>query len=263
MVFCGLILAIFLISAIFPQSSMGIPVPLREIVHPIDNAIMILIPEGNFIYGISSEDLNKIYEYDGVSPPQFKYEVQKNLSRFLPAYYIDKYEVTNRQYAKFLRETRYKKKPKYWDNPIWNRPDYPVVGVGWNDAIAYCTWAEKRLPKEKEWEKAARGTDGRWWPWGDEFRVGNCNSDEIKLGRTVKVGKFPRSASHYGLMDMAGNVWEMVEGEENSSPWGRYVMRGGAFLSRAAFVRTTVRWSPDDKENGAVWLGFRCVKDLE
>jgi len=229
---------------------------------PKDGAKVRLIPEGYFIYGISRQDLESIYKYDGVRTPQLKYEVDENRIRYLPAYYIDKYEVTNKQYAKFLEETGHRK-PKYWDNPKWNQPDQPVVGIGLEDAEAYCRWAGKRLPTEEEWEKAARGTDGRLWPWGNEFQRGNCNSDELKKGSMVSVGSFPKGISPYGVHDMAGNVWEIVECQEGSYLWKGLIMRGGSFLSRDIFVRTTVRWSPRDDETGSYLLGFRCVQDIE
>ncbi|MCK5554331.1 MAG: SUMF1/EgtB/PvdO family nonheme iron enzyme, partial [Deltaproteobacteria bacterium] len=99
----------------------------------------------------------------------------------------------------------------------------------------------------------------RWWPWGNDFCAGYINSGELQIGRTTNVTQFPKGISPHGCYDMSGNVWEMCEGSwiENMP-----LMRGGCFLGRATFVRTTVRWSPEDPVNGAHWLGFRCVKEI-
>lgn len=227
------------------------------IINEKDDAEMILVPEGQFIKGIDRRTLDEVYEFDGYEEPLFERETPQRVI-YLRSYYIDKYVVTNRQYLKFIEETGHRE-PYDWGNPLWNQPNHPVVGVGWDDAEAYANWAEKRLPTEAEWEKAARGTDTRWWPWGNKFHRKYCNSAELNLSRTVEVGKYPLGVSPYGAHDMAGNVWEICDGY-----WlgrGR-VMKGGCFISRATFCRVTARWSPDDEDRGAVWLGFRCVKDL-
>ncbi|MGQ9655720.1 MAG: formylglycine-generating enzyme family protein, partial [Thermodesulfobacteriota bacterium] len=117
----------------------------------------------------------------------------------------------------------------------------------------------KSLPTEAQWEKAGRGVDRRWWAWGNEFLPGRCNSREHGLLRTSEVGIFDDGVSPYGCYDMCGNVWEMCEGrwQGNHPP-----MRGGCFLGNATFVRITCRWTPEDPDNGAHWLGFRCVKEV-
>ena len=135
----------------------------------------------------------------------------------------------------------------------------PVVFVGWDDARAYAKWAGKSLPKEAQWEKAGRGTDGRLWSWGHEFMPNRCNSREYNLGHTSEIGIFHEGMSPYGCYDMCGNVWEMCEGrwQEEHLP-----MRGGCFLGSATFVRVTCRWTPEDSTDGAHWLGFRCVREM-
>ena len=135
----------------------------------------------------------------------------------------------------------------------------PVVFIGWDDARAYATWAGKVLPTESQWEKAGRGTDGRWWAWGHEFMPDKCNSRELGLRTTSEIGRFDEGISPFGCYDMCGNVWEMCEGRwlDENLP-----MRGGCFLGSATFVRVTCRWTPEDPVNGAHWLGFRCVKEL-
>jgi formylglycine-generating enzyme required for sulfatase activity len=234
----------------------GAPLPPR-IVSPYDQSEMVLIPAGEFIFGIDEEELMQIFALDGKTNPVFMTEVPAR-KVFLYDYYIDVYPVTNAQYSRFIEETSHRK-PLLWEEAGWNHPLQPVVGLGWDDARSYAAWVGKKLPSEEEWEKAARGTDRRWWPWGNDFYVGYVNSSELQIGRTTNVARFPKGASPYGCYDMSGNVWEMCEGF-----WmpNMPVMRGGCFLGRATFVRTTVRWSPEDPVNGAHWLGFRCAKEI-
>lgn len=233
-----------------------LPFP-SEIESPYDNAVMVLVPEGEFTMGIKKEDLIQIFALDGKENPVFATEVPAK-EVYVGAYYIDKYPVTVAQYGRFLIE-RGHRKPLLWEQPGWSDPSQPVVGLGWNDARAYAAWAGKELPSEAQWEKAARGTDGFWWPWGNDFFAGRCNSAELGIGKTTDVTRFPEGASPYGACEMSGNVWEMCEGVwiENMP-----LMKGGCFLGRATFVRASTRWSPEDPENGAHWLGFRCVKEI-
>jgi len=234
----------------------GPPFP-PEIQSPYDDAAMILIPEGPFTMGIDREELLQIFALDGKENPVFATEVPAKQVH-VDAYYIDKYPVTNARYAKFINETSHRE-PLLWDHPGWNDPEQPVVGLGWDDARAYAAWARKEIPSEAQWEKAARGNDRRWWPWGNDFIAGYCNSAELGIGRTTVVTRLSQGASPYGCLDMSGNVWEMCEGSWiDNSP----LMKGGCFLGRATFVRVSARWSPEDPLNGAHWLGFRCVKEI-
>jgi formylglycine-generating enzyme required for sulfatase activity len=229
----------------------------QTIISPIDGAEMVLIPEGPFIMGMPQEELQQVFLLDGKVTSVFLTEVPARTVNLGP-YYIDRYPVTNYQYSKFVEETGHRR-PWLWDDPMWNQPMQPVVGVGWEDARAYAKWAGKSLPTEAEWEKAGRGTDGRWWAWGNEFLPNRCNSREYGLNRTTEIGLFDEGVSPYGCYDFCGNVWEMCEGSWQGNP---YVMRGGCFLGSATFVRVTCRWAPEDPVNGAHWLGFRCVKKI-
>jgi formylglycine-generating enzyme required for sulfatase activity len=132
--------------------------------------------------------------------------------------------VTNAQYERFVAETG-AAAPPHWPAPT----DHPVTFVDWHEASSFCAWAGGRLPKEAEWEKAARGTDGRTYPWGEEEDEGRAAvGTGIKHGSTSPVGSHPSGASPYGLLDMAGNVWEWTSTEY---PPGERVLRGGSFAS--------------------------------
>jgi len=141
----------------------------------------------------------------------------------LPDYQIARTPVTNAQYRAFVQATGHAP-PRHWaeGRPPRDQSDHPVVWVTWHDAILYCRWLFKTtgkpyaLPSEAEWEKAARGTDGRVYPWGDEWDATRCNSDEGGMGGTTAVGAYPGGAGPYGLLDVAGNVWEWTR-----SLWGR------------------------------------------
>lgn len=233
--------------------------PARITTEP-DQAEMILIPEGKFIYGTTQREIRTLIKRlkakweRNIYPTEFKKK-----TRTLPSFYIDRYEVTNEQYNNFVSATDHRPS-RFARYPQLNAPKQPVVGVGWSDAIAYCTWSQKRLPTEEEWEKAARGTDGRIWPWGNKPEPKIYNGKAIANYAPIEVGKFPKSDSPYGVADMAGNVWEMTSGNWKR---GAKAMRGGSFLNHLADVRTTVRWAASDEEHGANWLGFRCAKDAE
>jgi formylglycine-generating enzyme required for sulfatase activity len=177
----------------------------------------------------------------------------------LPEFRIAKYSVTNMEYFRFVEATGHRR-PDHWLRDGSYPPKlarHPVVFVSWEDAVAYTSWAGARLPAEAEWEKAARGIDGRIYPWGNEFMVENCNTSESGTDGTRLVDAHPGGASVYGVMDMAGNVWEWTATNyENDEQWR--VLKGGAWDykgikdTRCAF---RVYFRPDFR-NGAV--GFRC-----
>lgn len=168
----------------------------KTIINSKDGSELILISAGEFTMG-SPEGEGEPGEHP-----------QHNV--YLDAYYIGKYEVTNKQFAKFVNETSYQAQGSWKDYYKSGTEDHPVVSVTWNDATAYCQWANLRLPTEAEWEKAARGTDGRKYPWGNEWDASRCNNysvDGLPSG-PKPVGSFPSGASPYGCLDMVGNAWE-------------------------------------------------------
>jgi formylglycine-generating enzyme required for sulfatase activity len=208
---------------------------------------------------------------------------------YLHDFWIDRREVTNEDYAKFLRyvqESHDHKKchpqepkdkdhtPAYWGNSQWNQPKQPVVGVDWFDAFAYAKWAKKRLPTEAEWEKAARGLDRREFPWGHSWDETKANADR-KHQTTLAVGSFPDGASPYGAMDMSGNVAEWCADwyDEryyhvplDAPPTGpnqgsKRVVRGGSFLNVAGECRASFRTHLPPTTR-LFTIGFRCAKDL-
>jgi iron(II)-dependent oxidoreductase len=238
-------------------SAVAQPAPPRTITWKQDGAPMVLVPAGPFVYGIGAVQRDSLLRALGTpNQPIFALEAWRQV-KTLPAFYIDRYEVTNGQYQKFVVATHHRR-PASWKSRLLNAPNQPVVGIGWPDARAYARWAGKRLPSEEEWEKAARGTDGRFWPWG------NRPSSEYYNGRAqgsfapVAVGSFPAGASPYGAMDMAGNVYEMTTGTWQG---GLRAIRGGSYLNPSAYVRTMFRWAAHDSNSGGQWLGFRCVAD--
>ncbi len=153
---------------------------------------MIAIPAGSFIMGTDSERAND------QNRPQH--------SVTLPAYQIDKYPVSNAQYARFVVATGHRPPENWTEGKLpKGRELHPVTMVSWHDAQRYAQWAGKRLPSEAEWEKAARGADGRRWPWGDTMDASRLNT-YYNVGATTEVTRYPQGVSPYGVMDMAGNV---------------------------------------------------------
>ena len=240
----------------------------------IDDSEMAIIPAGSFIYG-SSKD-GKVARSN--EKPQREID--------LSAFYIDVYPITNEQFCMFLNsESTDRTILKKWINleGIFNKDNvmgencriiiegdvykpergyekYPVVFVTWYGAIAYAKWAEKRLPTEQEWEKAARGLDGIIYPWGNEFDSKLCNSEESKINRLVQIHSFPEGKSCFGCSGMAGNVWEWTDSRYDNDE-NRIVLRGGSFRYSNSYCRCAFR-NRDLPFNSSDDTGFRCAKDV-
>ncbi len=213
---------------------------------------------------------------------------------YLDVFYIDRYEVTNAQYKKFMDATGYKA-PLYWKDSNYNTPNQPVIGVNWHDAKAYADWAGKRLPTETEWEKAARGgLVGKRYVWGNDWpppkNSGNFADETAKktfpdwsiingyddgYAYTAPVGKF--TPNGYGLYDMEGNVWEWCSdwydanyysGILKSNPKGldsgeyKVVRGGNLFDSHEFYLRVATRNFHFDPTYRFFLIGFRCIQDI-
>ncbi len=231
-----------------------------------DRMVMVYVPAGKFLMGSTPDE-----GYDNEHP-------QHTVS--LDAFWIDKTEVTNAQYRKCVDAGTCREPTSCdWGKPTYSDPskaNHPVVCVSWDDATAYCTWTGARLPAEAEWEKAARGTDGRTYPWGNskpDCRQANFwGKDGGCVGGTSAVGSYPTDTSPYGALDMAGNVWEWVidwfdEGYYARSPatnplgpasGQERVLRGGSWYFTADGLRTAARFWYIPGARGDV-AGFRCA----
>lgn len=180
----------------------------------------------------------------------------------LPEFRIGKYPVTNAAYQHFVEATGHRR-PDHWlkDNGYPSElASHPVVFVNWDSAVAYSEWLGARLPSEAEWEKAARGIEGRLYPWGNEFIAAHCNTSESGSDGTRPVDAHPGGASPYGVLDMAGNVWEWTATNYDEEGIWR-ILKGGAWDYKG--IKDThcayrVYFRPDFR-NGAV--GFRCCWD--
>lgn len=200
-------------------------------------------------------------------------------SVYVGAYYVATYPVTNSAYQEFVDATGHPP-PKHWSHGRWRQllGDHPVVNVSWYDAATYCRWLTgvngqvHRLLTEAEWEKAARGTDGRVYPWGDDFDETRCNSWEAGNGRTMPVDAFAAGASPYGVIDLVGNVWEWCsslyapypycadDGRENPEAGGWRVLRGGSWYDTEWGTRAARRLS-SNPEHASHNTGFRVGRE--
>jgi len=214
---------------------------------------MIPIPGGQFMMGRDNGS-----EFEG---PAHKETVKPFL--------IDKYEVTNEQYAQFLRQTRGHNPPKGWQGTTYpvGEAQLPVANVTWFDARDYCQSLNKRLPSEQEWEFAARGTENRLYPYGNEWKPRYSNARETGLEKPQAVGSYPDGVSRFGVHDMAGNVAEWTASDYEPYPnskaredKGNKVTRGGGFKVFAREQTATERffYRPTDSFD---FIGFRCAKD--
>jgi len=236
---------------------------------------MVLVPAGSFTMGTD----------DGLPNERLAHTVM------LDAYYIDQYEVTLSLYRKFLEEGKHESPPTWDDEAATTVGDRPAIGMRWESAAAYCRWAGKRLPTEAEWEKAARGTDGRRYPWGEmqpfvdiaNYNRGMWVSEAVTLvavtsgleGMSVRHGLKEGGKSPYGVFHMAGNAAEWVADwyerdyyhkSPERNPAGpltgeKRVLRGGSWADVPAALRVTARFSAEsDFEDRTI--GFRCAMNV-
>jgi formylglycine-generating enzyme required for sulfatase activity len=262
----------------------------------------VLIPSGSFLMGATDEQKASVYAFGG-SPKWMDFIKPLVESSgpahevFLDSFYILRNEVSNQEYEQFARATgRARRSPP----PGFDRPSQPAVVVTWNDARSYCAWAGARLPTEAEWEKAARGTQGFVYPWGNAWDAQKLQSMDRIAGKslstieeweswrkqylretpeatTADVGSFPKGASPYGVMDMAGNVWEWVAdwfdptyyaNSPRNNPKGPEsgdfrVLRGGAWDTPRVVNFTWLRQTFMPPSGARSVTGFRCAKDAK
>ena len=230
---------------------------------------MVLVPAGKFTMGLSEAQVTSLAKEYSVDESVFGLQGPQR-TEHVEAFLIDRYPVTHRQYQEFIDATGHRP-PEIWEKGKYpgGSDDCPVTGVNWEDANAYADWAGKRLPTDTEWEKAARGTDGRLYPWGNEWKEKACCRDEAKspgdFFGPVPVGTCDQDISPYGLMDMSGNVTEWTATDAlNAGQWKGFKMaRGGNFtLSQAYNFITTARVAQPPANGHTAYLGFRCAKNV-
>ncbi|MCI0553422.1 MAG: formylglycine-generating enzyme family protein [Anaerolineae bacterium] len=225
-----------------------------------DGMVQVFVPDGYFIIGSAMDD------------PHADEDEKPSHKVFLDSFWIDRTEVTNTMYLHCMStkactppaRSIYYTKPEY--------ANHPAIGISWVQAQEYCKWAERRLPTEAEWEKAARGTDSRIYPWGNTIPETELSNFGHQINETVPVGMYPEGASPYGALDMAGNAWEWVadgyqpdfysrspqENPLSDSPVNRRVLRGGNWDSNAEGIRVTNRFWAFPGRNDTD--GFRCAE---
>lgn len=260
----------------FNQQSSALPIPTSTRSVEKDGMLLAYVPAGNFKMGSDTGE-------PGEKPVHTVY---------LDSFYIDQTEVTNAMYDLCVKNnacdppssTKSHTRDSYYGNPDFK--NYPVIYISWRSANSYCTWADRRLPTEAEWEKAARGDNGQINPWGDGIDCNRANyysgsfykGSSYCVGDTSAVGSYKSGKSPYGALDMAGNVWELVadlyggdyyyyspsnnpQGPSSSDYPGSHVVRGGSWDRPEYQVRSTMRGWVDYTEDSYYDIGFRCAKD--
>lgn len=219
-----------------------------EFLRYLNELNMVYVSKGDFIHG--SERYGE--------PGKFRFE--DTHSTTMEGFCIDKYPVTNQDFMHFVRTTGYPA-PSHW--PGGNCPEHlmshPVTNIHYTDAESFAEWVGKRLPTQWEWEKAARGTDGREFPWGDEFDPQKCNTRESACNQTTPVDNYPNGRSPYGCWDMAGNVWEWTltpEGQDKIP-----LLQGGSYMDYQYQARSSYRALKREQITYET-IGFRCVIGL-
>ena len=252
----GAFLFLFLVSA----CQLSQPQAGSTMISPLDGATLVYVPAGEFLMGSADNDPDA----DPDESPQH--------TIYLDAFWIDRTEVTHDMYRRCVGSeqcTEPAHSPRYHSAAYGS---HPALGISWDQAVDYCAWAGRRLPTEAEWEKAARGTDGRLYPWGVDAPDPSRLNFDHHIDDTTPVGEYPSGASPYGVLDMAGNAWEWVADgyDENyyaespvQNPAGgnsvnRRVLRGGSWNTQAHNVRVSNRFWAFPGRNDTD--GFRCAQ---
>ena len=255
----------------------------RELECVKDGSILIEVPANEFVMGSDLQEVREAYDERvrqcGTPLPEFArgswqvYSVEyPSHKASVQAFYIGKYAVTNRQFERFVKTARYSTGKSWIEQARRWGEEAPVEEVSWEEAVAYCQWAGLRLPSEAEWEYAARGTDGRRYPWGNEWDLDRCRSSvgDVVYG-PVAVTKYPEGVSPFGCFNMTGNVAQWTSSVPrlypgNSEAYHVFedcrIVRGGRWRTGlAGRMRSAFRdnWS---KQGGDLGLGFRVARDL-
>jgi len=224
-----------------------------------DGMPQVFVPSGEFLMGSADSDPDAVEDEKPQHPV------------YLDAFWIDQTEVTNGLYMRCV-EASVCSLPVLPGSELIQKPNQPVQGLAWTQAVEYCEWVGRRLPTEAEWEKAARGTDGRLYPWGNALTEEPVANFDFYFNEFTDVGRFPEGASPYGVMDMAGNVWEWTADwydedyyarskyENPTGPASGIVrsIRGGAWNTVSRAIRTANRhWAYPYRDD---IVGFRCAK---
>jgi formylglycine-generating enzyme required for sulfatase activity len=260
--------------------------PKNDIIPQVTPPVMRSIPEGNVIMGTSLEQVAQMLQYEDWAEEWYTRDLfaveQPQHEVNIPAFEIATYQVTNAEYFVFVWATGHRV-PQYWHGfrHADAVKDHPVVGISYDDTIAYCAWLSKqtgnkyRLPTEAEWERAARGDDIRIYPWGDRFENWRCNTLEGSKRATTPVGSYtPGGDSPFGVADMVGNVWEWIntelrtypyeanDGRELVKPDSHCVLRGGSWYYSRKLARCSTReWVLPNYLSELI--GFRIVRTVE
>ncbi len=250
-----------------------------------DGMEVLFVPSGEFIMGISNQDLEWYKQQDWCTEENYCQSLtyQDSMpahSVYLDSFWVDKFEVTNDQYKKCVNEGVCTQPYEYyWITDYYTSEDYdnhPVINVSWVQAAEYCDWVEGRLPTEAEWEKAARGIDGRLFPWGNQAPYDVLVDFSPNSNNMSQAGSHPAGLSYYGAMDMAGNAWEWVydwydesyyEVSPSKNPkgpeTGQFRILRGTAQNYRWMVNAFHRFyePPEEPDFISYFLGFRCVMD--
>ena len=302
----GLLVCLLVVMPALPGAPQGPPRPDQPAPSSgTDDVEMVLVPIGQFQMGTAESEIDALIDSckkSGTGAYECEDRYEAEAPRYpvtIGAFFLDRTEVTNAQFEAFIRATAHRTAAESqgrsdvlrhaggtwaWttqEGVTWRRPSgpgttalptHPVVHVSWFDAAAYCRWAGKRLPTEAEWEYAARGSGARRYPWGERWDSGHARHSENRgEGTTAPVGSYPSGASPFGVLDLAGNVWEWtgslfraypydpLDGREAAAAVGRRAVRGGGWNGYGVGLRAARRAGNDPSTRSNV-IGFRCAR---